>query len=227
MIQCLLIEDELSAQEVLQNYIDKTPFIDCLGVYESGLDIPAELLYKTDILFLDIQLPELNGISFLRTLQNPPKVIVTTAFPNYAVEAFEEAVLDYLVKPFSYERFFKAITRFRDQHLTPKAQDNQLFLYADKTIYKINIDDILYIKAEVDYVKIVTTEQQILILDSLRNWAEKLRDFNFVQIHRSYVINLNRFTKVYGNMVYFGDISLPIGKTYKEKFLSRIDPTHQ
>lgn len=223
MIQCLIIEDELAAQEILQSYILKTPFIKCLGVYESGLDIPLEILSSIDILFLDIQLPELNGISFLRTLQNPPKVIVTTAFSNYAVEAFEEAVLDYLVKPFSYERFFKAVTRFRDQYMIPQKElDPQLFLYADKTIYKINVYDILYIKAEVDYVKIITSEQQIMILDSLRNWVEKLANFNFLQIHRSYIINLNKFTKVYGNSVYIEDFALPIGKTYKNRFLSII-----
>ena len=101
MIQCLILEDELSAVEVIEAYIAKTPFLNYLGAYESGLDIPPEQLKKADVLFLDIQLPELNGLSFLKTLQNPPLVIVTTAYPNFAIEAFEEAVTDYLVKPFS------------------------------------------------------------------------------------------------------------------------------
>jgi len=216
MINCLILEDEPSAREVLLSYIDKTPFITCLGVYESGLDISPELLQLANVLFLDIQLPELNGLSFLKTLKNPPKVIVTTAYPNYAIEAFEEAVLDYLVKPFSYERFFKAITRVRNQDsIIQEKKNKQFFLYANKTIYKVDIDDILYLKAEVDYVNVITTQQQILVLDSLRNWKEKLKNFPFVQIHRSYIINLNKIIKIYGNQVFINDVPLPIGKTYK------------
>lgn len=223
MINCLIIEDEHGAQEVLQNYIDKTPFVNCLGVYESGLDIRLEELKEVDFMFLDIQLPELNGLSFLKTLINPPKVIVTTAYPDYAVDAFEENVLDYLVKPFSYERFFKAITRVRNQiQITNNETDKQLFLYADKTIYKITIDDILYLKAEVDYVKVITKEKSILLLDSLHNWEKKLYDHNFVRTHRSYIVNFEQIDKVSGNLIYIADKKIPIGKTYKEEFLKKM-----
>lgn len=220
MIQCLILEDEQSAVEILEAYIDKTPFLKCLGAYESGLDIPLEQLKETDILFLDIQLPELNGISFLKTLQNPPLVIVTSAYPNYAIEAFEEAVTDYLVKPFSYERFYKSVSRVRSL-LTEQQKDkkNQVFLYADKTIYKTNIEDILFLKAEVDYVNVVTTEREVLVLDSLQNWYEKLDDFSFARIHRSYIVNLNQIEKVSGNQVFINGKALPIGRTHKQDFL--------
>ncbi|MGK0307680.1 MAG: DNA-binding LytR/AlgR family response regulator [Urechidicola sp.] len=223
MIQCLILEDEKPAQKVLISYIEKTPFLECLGIYETGLNIPAIELQKADVLFLDIQLPELNGLSFLKTISNPPKVIVTTAFPNYAVEAFEEAVVDYLLKPFSYERFFKAVTRVRnDAVYQNKEIDKNIFLYSDKTLYKINVDDVLFLKAEVDYVTVVTKEKNYLILDSLRNWNEKLQSFKFIQVHRSYVINIDKITKVYGNQVFIGDIAIPIGKTYKDDFLKEI-----
>jgi len=223
VIKCLILEDEKPAQEVLQNYIDKTPFIDCIGIYESGLDITQEQLQQADILFLDIQLPELSGLSYLKTIVNPPKVIVTTAYSDYAVDAFEENVLDYLVKPFSYERFFKAITRARSQlQVDHKETDTSLYLYADKTIYKITIDDILYLKAEVDYVKVVTKEKAILILDSLRNWEEKLFNSNFIRIHRSYIINIDKIDKIYGNQVFISDEILPIGKVFKDDFFKRI-----
>ncbi|WP_161635236.1 LytR/AlgR family response regulator transcription factor [Aquimarina macrocephali] len=219
----MIIEDEHGAQEVLQNYIEKTPFVNCLGVYESGLDIRLEKLKEVDFMFLDIQLPELNGLSFLKTLINPPKVIVTTAYPDYAVDAFEENVLDYLVKPFSYERFFKAITRVRNQiKITNNETNKQLFLYADKTIYKITIDDILYLKAEVDYVKVITKEKSILLLDSLHNWEKKLYDYNFVRTHRSYIVNFEKINKVSGNLVYIADEKIPVGKTYKEEFLKKM-----
>lgn len=223
MIKCLILEDEKSAQKVLKSYIEKTPFLECVGVYETGLNIPITELQKTDVLFLDIQLPELNGLSFLKTISNPPKVIVTTAFPNYAIEAFEEAVVDYLLKPFSYERFFKAVTRVRNDAIHQnKEVDKNLFLYSDKTLYKINADDVLFLKAEVDFVNVITEEKNILILDSLRNWNEKLQSFKFIQVHRSYIINIDKIKKIYGNQVFIGDKAIPIGKTYKDDFLKEI-----
>ena len=220
MIQCLILEDEQSAVEILETYIEKTPFLKCLSSYESGLDVPQKQLQAADILFLDIQLPELNGLSFLKTLQNPPLVIVTTAYPNYAIEAFEEAVTDYLVKPFSYERFYKSVSRVRSL-LAEQQKDtkNQIFLYADKTIYKTNIEDILFLKAEVDYVNVVTTEREVLVLDSLQNWYEKLDDFSFARIHRSYIVNLNQIEKVSGNQVFINGKALPIGRTHNQDFL--------
>jgi len=223
MIHCLILEDEKPAQEVLQSYINKTPFLDCIGIYENGLDITQDKLQQADILFLDIQLPELNGLSFLKTITNPPKVIVTTAYPNYAIEAFEEATVDYLLKPFSFERFFKAVNRVKSNLIHQKKEiDKNLFLYSDKTLYNINIDDILFLKAEVDYVNVVAEEKSILILDSLRNWNEKLQNFRFMQIHRSYIINIDKITKIYGNQVFIDDKAIPIGKTYKELFMKKI-----
>lgn len=223
MIKCLILEDEKPAQKVLKSYIEKTPFLECIDIYETGLNIPAIELQNADVLFLDIQLPELSGLSFLKTISNPPKVIVTTAFPNYAVEAFEEAVVDYLLKPFSYERFFKAVTRVRNDAIYQNKEiDKNLFLYSDKALYKINVDDVLFLKAEVDYVNVVTEEKNYLILDSLRNWNEKLQSFKFIQVHRSYVINIDKITKVFGNQVFIGDKAIPIGKTYKDDFLKEI-----
>lgn len=223
MIRCLILEDEKAAQKVLKSYIEKTPFLECIGIYETGLDLPVTELQKADVLFLDIQLPELNGLSFLKTISNPPKVIVTTAFPNYAVEAFEEAVVDYLLKPFSYERFFKAVTRVRNDAVNQNAAiDKNLFLYSDKTLYKVNVDDVLFLKAEVDYVNVVAEEKNYLILDSLSSWSEKLRSFNFIRIHRSYIINIDKIRKIYGNQVFISDKAIPIGKTYKEGFLKGI-----
>ena len=226
MIQCLILEDELSAVEVIETYIEKTPFLNYLGAYESGLDIPPEQLQKADVLFLDIQLPELNGLSFLKTLQNPPLVIVTTAYPNFAIEAFEEAVTDYLVKPFSYERFYKSISRVRSLLVEQlKDKKNQIFLYADKTIYKTNIEDILFLKAEVDYVNIVTQDREVLILDSLHNWSEKLSQFNFKRAHRSYIVNLDQIEKVSANQIFVKGNALPIGRTYKQNFLEALKKT--
>lgn len=223
MIRSLILEDEISAVEILQSYVDKTPIIDCIGTYESGLDIPLDELKQADLLFLDIQLPDLSGLSYLKTLSNPPKVIVTSAYPNYAIEAFEVAVVDYLVKPFSYERFYKAITRVREQLLPhQKGKDKPLFLYADKTIYKTNTEDIIFLKAEVDYVQVVMADQQILILDSLHHWEKKLSEYNFARSHRSYIVNLDKIEKVVGNQIFVENNAIPIGRTYKENFINTL-----
>lgn len=221
MIRCLILEDEKSAVEILQNYIDKTPNIDCLGVYESGLDIPLEKLQQTDLLFLDIQLPEINGLAFIKTLHYCPKIIITSAYANYAIEAFDQAVDDYLVKPYSYERFYKAFTRVRVS-LNKKDQKKQLLLYADKTFYKTNIEDIIFLKAEVDYVKVVTVDNEILILDSLQHWEIKLSNWDFIRTHRSYIVNIDRIEKVSGNQIFMNDEVIPIGRTYKDGFLKTL-----
>jgi len=223
MLQCLVLEDEPSAVEIVEGYIEKTPFLNCLGSYESGMDVPLNQLRTADILFLDIQLPELNGLSFLKTLQSPPLVIVTTAYPNYAIEAFEEAVTDYLVKPFSYERFYKSVSRAQTILGNEKnAGKNQIFLYADKIMYKTQVDDILFLKAEIDYVNVVTEKRDVLVLDSLQNWVIKLVSFNFIRIHRSYIINMDKIEKVSGNQVFIGDNNIPIGRTYKQAFLEEL-----
>lgn len=223
MIYCLILEDEPSAVEVLKSYIDKVSFVECIGIYESGLDISPEEISRADLLFLDVHLPELNGISFLKSLHEKPRVIITTAYADYAVEAFEEEITDYLVKPYSYERFFKAVTRIKQQlSIEEKKQSKQLLLYADKTNYRIQTADILYLKAEVDYVRFVTLNQQILILDSLQNWKEKLSGFGFVRTHRSYIVNLEKVEKTSGNQIIIGDEIIPIGRTYKEKFINTL-----
>ncbi len=221
MINCIVLEDEKSAQEIILSYIEKTPFINVVGVFESGIDIPQTLLQKTDLLFLDIQLPEITGLSFLKTLTMPPKVIITTAYPNHALEAFEHAVVDYLVKPFSYERFLKAVNRIHEVTKgTAAARQDHFFIYADKTTYKIKASDILFFKAEVDYVQVVTDDRNILFLDSLRNWEEKLKILPFIRVHRSYIVNLDRIERLEGNILCIDEHRIPIGKKYKEKVRS-------
>ena len=223
MIHCLILEDEQPAQEVLLGYIQKTPFLTWEGTYESGLDISPAELGNIDLLFLDIQLSELNGLAYLKTLERPPRVIVTTAYSNYAVEAFDIAVEDYLLKPFSYERFFKAINRVRNRlDVQDQVSQKNIFLYSDKTFYNISIQDILFLRAEVDYVKVVTTKEAILVLDSLRNWKEKLPPFQFHQVHRSFIVNKNKITKIVGNQIFIKDQIIPVGKTFRAAFLKWI-----
>ncbi len=214
-MNCIVLEDEKNAQKVLELYFRKTKFIHCLGFFESGLDIPISKLKKADVIFLDIELPELNGLDFLKTLENPPKVIVTTAYPNFAVAAFELAVVDYLVKPFSYERFIKSVNRVREQ--LSEMNDEFIFVNANKTMHKLKVDEILYIKSELDYVAIVTDKEKLLILDSLNTWEEKMKCYNFIRIHRSYLVNSKQIHKISSTKVTISKTEIPIGITYKTK----------
>ncbi len=220
MINCIIVEDEKSAQDVLLTYIAKTPFLECVKLYESGLDIDVKTIDSVEFMFLDIELPEINGISFLRTLKKKPKVIVTTAYSHYAVSAFEEHVMDYLVKPFSYERFFKAVSRVKYQlQLEKNEVSDEVFLYSDKTFHKVKVNEILYIKAEVDYVKVVTRNKSVLVLDSLRNWEEKLSVYEFIRIHRSYLVNKKALSSFNSSKVTIDDKVLPVGKVFSQSFL--------
>lgn len=223
MTTCLIIEDEKEAQDMLLGYIQKTPFLECVGVFESGLDVPRNLMLKTQVLFLDIQLPGLNGLSYLGTLNNPPKVIITTAFQNYAVEAFDYQVSDYLLKPFPYDRFLKAVNRtIKIKKEADGKPVRSLFIYSDKIYHNVDIDDILFIKAEVDYVKIITSKKNYLVLDSLSNWQTKLEPFHFYRVHRSFIVPISKIERIEGNRIVINDNIVPIGDTYKELLLSRI-----
>ncbi|WP_298518937.1 LytTR family DNA-binding domain-containing protein [uncultured Kordia sp.] len=216
MLKCILVEDEKNAQAVLLHYIEKTNFITCIGVYESGLDIPLEVLQMIDFMFLDMELPELNGLAFLKTLTNPPKVIITTAYPDFAIAAFEQAAVDYMVKPFSYARFLTAVNRIHAAKSMKNDDDSDyILIYADKITHKIKRNDILYIKSELDYVAIITTTEKILTLGSLANWLKKLDASNFIQVHRSYIINTNRLKKIAAASVFIETTEIPIGSTYK------------
>ncbi len=222
-MRCVVLEDEKPAQRVLQNYIAQTPFLQLTGVYESGLCVPPAALREAALLFLDVQLPQMNGLQFLHTLDAPPKVIVTTAFSNYAVDAFEQAVVDYLLKPFSFDRFIKAVLRAREQIQNLGAPEDPLFVYADKSFHRMDLQATLYLKSESDYIRIVSSERQLLILDSIKNWGKKLAGRGFVQTHRSYLVNLKHIESLRGNSVRLSNgEELPVGHTFKAQLLENL-----
>ena len=227
-MNCIIIEDEIPAQQLLLNYIERSADLSCVGVYTSVSEVSLPHLASIDLLFLDIQLPELNGLDFLRSLEKRPAIIITTAYREYAVDAFEEAASDYLLKPFSYQRFLKAVFRVQ-QRRAVEPEDNSsdsLFVYADRTFKKIVKSDILYIKAEVDYVMIYYGENKFLIKDSLNNWEEKLKDEGFIRVHRSYLINFEKVESVEGNTIKIASAAIPLGKTYKDQFFALIKSHH-
>lgn len=230
-IRCIIIEDEIPAQRILKSYIEKVPNLELIGTFNAALKAYETLNTEIiDLVFLDINLPDISGLSFLRTLQNPPTIIMTTAYPDYAVESFEfETIIDYLVKPFSLERFLKAIHKMQRSQvkIVDKAPQKQasdtLFLNVDKTFHKIEHDAIYYIESERNYLTLVAEQQKLSFIAALREWKTKLPEDQFVQVHKSFIINTKHVIKISGNEVYVHDKRIPIGRTYKSKLFEVLE----
>jgi len=227
-MKCILIEDELPAQRILKNYLSKLPDVELLGCFQSALTANSLLQQQhVDVIFLDINLPDISGIQYVKTLQNPPKIIMTTAYHEHAVESFElDTICDYLVKPFSFERFLKAINKVKSTLITNQTPlhqkentSNSVFLNIDKTLHKIQLTDILYIESDKNYVTLVTKKAKLCYLDSLKNWMHKLPTADFIQVHKSYIINYHQIEKISGNLLYIDTNKIPIGRMYKTALL--------
>jgi DNA-binding LytR/AlgR family response regulator len=220
-----VIEDEPLAQNILKKYIGDYPSLELVAVCSDALEAQTIFHGQTiHLLFLDINLPKLSGINFLKTLPNPPLVIFTTAYPEFAVEGFELNAVDYLVKPFSFERFLKAVNKVLVQlNFTSSAKAGEsknsvsIFLKADKKIHKIDLDGILYIEAVGDYMKVVTGSGQLLVNETMKQMLEELPAKDFIRIHKSFIIAINKIKYIEGNYVFLADKNIPIGATYRDE----------
>jgi DNA-binding LytR/AlgR family response regulator len=228
MYKCLVIEDEPLAQQVLKKYIADHPMLQLAGVCNDALEAQQVLSSeKIAILFLDINLPKLSGINFLRSLPDPPAVIFTTAYPEYAVEGFDLNAIDYLMKPFSLERFLKAVHKAIDKLRQPGAQppaepSRFIFLKADKKVFKVNTADILYCEAVDDYVKVITPDEQYLVHYTLKKMMEELPAGSFIRVHKSYIIAKDKIRFFEGNYVKVGNRDIPIGASYRDEIYARL-----
>ncbi len=229
-IRCLIIDDEPLAQRVIERYAENIPFLEIVQKCNSAVEA-IDVLHnqQIDLLFLDINMPRLSGMDFLKTLKNPPLVIVTTAYAEYAIQGYELDVVDYLMKPFAFDRFYKAIQkaeeliRGKDQrHVenseSEKQDDTFLFIKSSKKTYKVNLVEILYIEALGDYVKIYTTDKMIISYQSLKNIETLLPSSAFPRIHKSFIIALSRIDLIEGNHVKIKDRLIPIGTNFKTEF---------
>lgn len=229
MIKTIIVDDEPLAQEILETYLKDFEDIELVGVASSAME--ANKLLKEneiDVMFLDIQMPQLNGIDFLRILDNPPLVVFTTAFKEHALEGFELNALDYLLKPISKDRFAKAIEKIRQElGKNPSAFEHSIFVKSDKKLHRLFYDEIFYIEGLKDYVIIKTDPSRIVTLQTMKSLEEKLPQNNFKRIHRSYIINLDKIKSVVGNnveIVIAGEkVKLPIGKIYRDDLLDIVN----
>ncbi|WP_075340582.1 LytR/AlgR family response regulator transcription factor [Tenacibaculum agarivorans] len=225
MITCIIIEDELPAQNILKNFVGKIPDITITATFQTAEE--ASLYLKTnsvDFVFLDINLPDYMGLDFIKTVLNPPLIIITTAYPNYALDSFElETIVDYLVKPFSFDRFLKAIHKIKKStNSVEKQPPKSIVLNIDKTLHKLSIEDILYIESDRNYITFVTIGKKLVIIDTLKRWKENLSDA-FFHVHKSYIVNMHHIEKVSGNVIYIRDKKIPIGRVFKADFFKKFD----
>lgn len=217
-IKCIIIEDEPLAAKVLIDYISDVPFLELQKVFKDAILASEFLLHQdTDLIFLDIHLPKLKGMAFLKTLTNPPAVIVTTAYHQYAVEGFNLNVKDYLLKPFEFDRFLTAVNKVNtEQRKAPEEVRDFIFVNIQKRKVKILFSEILYIESQREYIKIVTTQNEYISKMSTNEMEELLPPATFKRIHRSFIVSVNKITSYTADMVELNGISLPIGRGYKD-----------
>ena len=213
---CLIIDDEPIARDILRTYISDTPRLTLSGECESAVNALSCLKERNvDLIFLDINMPKLSGISFLKSLSAPPKVILTTAYSEYALEGYELDVVDYLLKPFSFERFLKAVNK------VPEPSDNDesyVVIKADGKTYRIDEDDILFAESQGDYITLHTTRERYTFNQTLTSFTDQLSASRFLRVHRSYLVSLQQIDYVEGNMIHIKGRDIPLGQAYKEEF---------
>lgn len=225
MVRCLIVDDEPLAHQVLEHYISQTPGLVVAGKCRNAME--AYEFFKTqkvDLLFLDIEMPLINGLHFLKALQDVPKTIITTAYKEYAFEGYELDVTDYLLKPFSFERFSKAIDKYYQLSGKDNIAPEEKFLVVKETrgMVKVAYHDILYIEAVRDYMQIHTATKTYLLYDTMKRLAEKLSEDNFIRSHRSFIVSLSHIKWLQNDtLILSNDAKVPIGRNYKEGVFER------
>jgi len=235
-LSCYIIDDEYLAQEILEEYIIKVPFLELKGTFMSPLEAAAQMdKDKPDLLFLDINMPDLDGLSFIPMLNPKPMIILTTAYDQYALKAFELEVKDYLVKPFPFERFYKGVLRLYQEQASrqlpekpeikaaPKNEQEYLFLKVGHRIQKIAIRDIYFVEGMKDYLRIHTAKEKIMTLLSFAKLEELLPSKEFARVHRSFLVALNKIDHVEKNRIRIADQMIPISDTYADAFYKMLN----
>ncbi len=231
-MNCIVIDDEPLARECITNYVGQIDFLTCVGTGISALDIPRILTEQdVDILFLDVQMPLMNGLEYLKSNLNPPITILTTAYPNYAIEGFDLNVLDYLLKPISFNRFFTAVTKAKKQYdllrqnetsNINEVEERCFFIKSDGKYEKIYHDDILFVKAMQNYVIIQTEKRKYITLLFLKNVEEKLDSELFIRVHKSYIIAINKIEGFAKHELQIASYKIPLSRNYRKDVIPKI-----
>lgn len=224
-IKCIIVDDEPLAVSLLGKYVEKIPFFDLVFSTENPIDALEFIKSnEADLIFLDIQMPELSGINFMKIVGEKLKYILTTAYSEYALDGYEHNVIDYLLKPISFERFSKAAEKAKERFSFTENQEEQyFFVKSSGQKHRINFNEILYLESIKDYINIKTVAQEYIVLDTLKSMEIQLPDIYFVRIHKSYIVNLSQI-KSYDSkkIILKNDLEIPIGESYKINFLNRM-----
>ena len=231
-IKCIIVDDEPMARDVVRRYIQKLPTLKLLEEFGNAIEATIFLQeHPVDMIFLDIRMPQLSGTEFVRSLRNVPKIIFTTAHKEYAHEGFELDVIDYLLKPIRFDRFLRAVNKAFPQKqqeiethgLIPNEETRPatsfIYLRVDRKMIKVLLDDIVYIESDKDYVKVFTEKGFIITRQTIASVEAMLSESQFIRIHRSYIISLNKLRSFTAETVEIGNMELPIGKLYRNNFL--------
>jgi DNA-binding LytR/AlgR family response regulator len=230
MIRCIIVDDERLAQQVIQNHLQKMPGLQMVQVCNNAAEATAALEnFEVDLIFLDIQLPGTSGMHFLRALPNPPLVILTTAYAEYALESYEFSVIDYLLKPISFDRFQKAMSKITDSRLfgqptseRDQVTGNHIFIKSGTKFFKVNFSEIIYIEAMKDYLKIHTAGYKLVTLHTMGEMEKLLPDKQFLRVHKSFIVAVGYIVSIYGNSIEMGKAIIPIGLSYKTNVMNFI-----
>ena len=227
MINCIIVEDAPLAVDKLKNFISKVPLLDLAGTFDNGLDAFDFLQSNTiDLLFLDIQMEQFTGLQLLQALHTRPHIIIVSAYGEYAVQGFEYDVTDYLLKPYSFERFLKAVNKVQTEMASnPPAQPlpkDYIFLKTEYRMVRISLCDILYIEGKGAYLHVITDTTRIMTLLSFKEIESLLPAKQFIRIHKSYLIAINKIDNIERNVVKIANMRIPIGKSYLKDFYLRL-----
>lgn len=231
-LKCIIVDDEPLAQRVLEKYVGELSNLELIQKCSDAIEA-MEVLQENevDLIFLDINMPRLSGINFLKSYKNPPMVIITTAYTEYALESYELNVLDYLKKPFSFERFLQSVQKAEEKvkgvsesSESQKEEIAYIFVKANKKTINVNLNEVIYIEALGDYVKIFTPSGHVVTYQSMKGLERMLPPTKFYRIHKSFIVSLSKIKSIEGNMVHMENITLPLGNNYKQGFFKRIHP---
>jgi two-component system LytT family response regulator len=242
ILRCLIVDDEQAALDVLTNYVSKTPFLTLVGAYTDPI-VALDVINReqVDIVFLDIHMPEISGLEWIKLLRGKSRVILTTAYSQYALDGYNLDVVDYLLKPVPFDRFLHAVRKVQDmvqeKPATPAVQNqhpaavqasapvnDHVFVKVDSKIMKVRFQDILYIEGLGNYVSIFTETGRLVTLSTMKEVEEYLSDTYFMRVHRSYIIAFNRVEYIEGNQIFLGkNTNVPLGETYRERFFKMLE----
>lgn len=227
-MRCIIVDDEPLAHEILSDYVSKIKELELVNTYINPIEAFSSIEKdKIELIFLDVQMPELTGIQFLKLLGKKCKVILTTAYPEYALDGYEHNVVDYLLKPISFERFQKASDKlFATSAISTEetgADLDHIFIKTEHKIIRIDLSSILYIEGLKDYISIYTANERILTLMNMKKVEELLPSKRFIRVHKSYIVSLEKIKSIEKNRIYVNEQGIPIGDTYKDEFYMRLE----